>query len=193
VPNLSYGAPVARDWRRDTDLPFDTHLMISEPARYLNDFVAAGCDIIIVHIEVLPDPRPLLRAIRDAGCKASLALNPPTPYSAIEPYLGDVDAVLVMSVMPGFGGQKFEAAVLDKVRAVRAARPALRISIDGGINPTTATDAVAAGVDQLVVGSAVFRADGNYAASLAELAEGIRRGRIRGHAPTHSAGPSSPA
>jgi ribulose-phosphate 3-epimerase len=176
VPNLSYGAPVIADWRPRTDLPFDAHLMISDPARYLDDFVRAGCDVIIVHIEVLPDPVPLLRRIRDAGCQASLSLNPPTPLSAIEPFLDEVDAVLVMSVMPGFGGQKFEAAVLDKVRALRSARPGLRISIDGGINPTTAGAAVAAGADQLVAGSAVFRNDGNYAAALAELAQAARRG-----------------
>jgi ribulose-phosphate 3-epimerase len=179
VPNLSYGAPVIADWRKRTEFPFDTHLMISDPGRYLDDFVAAGCDVIIFHIEVVPDPRPLLKRIRAAGCEAALALNPPTPFSAIAPYLDEVDAILVMSVMPGFGGQAFEASVLDKVRAARAARPGLRISIDGGIKPTTAEDAVAAGVVQLVAGSAVFRKPGNYAAALAELAEGARRGSER--------------
>jgi ribulose-phosphate 3-epimerase len=176
VPNLSYGAPVIADWRKRTDFPFDTHLMISEPGRYLDDFVRAGCDVIIFHIEAVPDPRPLLGRIRDAGCHASLAINPPTPFSAVAPYLAELDALLVMSVMPGFGGQAFEAAVLDKVRAARRARPDLRISIDGGINPTTATAAVAAGACQLVAGSAVFRKPGDYAAALSELAEGARRG-----------------
>jgi ribulose-phosphate 3-epimerase len=179
VPNLSYGAPVIADWRKRTEFPFDTHLMISDPGRYLDDFVAAGCDVIIFHIEVVPDPRPLLQRIRAAGCEAALALNPPTPFSAIAPYLDEVDAILVMSVMPGFGGQAFEASVLDKVRAARAARPGLRISIDGGIKPTTAADAVAAGAVQLVAGSAVFRKPSNYAAALAELAEGARRGSER--------------
>jgi ribulose-phosphate 3-epimerase len=176
VPNLSYGAPVIADWRPRTAFPFDTHLMISDPARYLDDFVRAGCDVIIFHIEVVPDPLPLIRRIRDAGCQASLALNPPTPFSAIEPFLSELDAVLVMSVMPGFGGQAFEPEVLTKVRAVRAAHPELRISIDGGINPKTAGAAVAAGATQLVAGSAIFRNDGNYAAALAELAQGARRG-----------------
>ncbi|MFL5337398.1 MAG: ribulose-phosphate 3-epimerase, partial [Geminicoccaceae bacterium] len=180
VPNLSYGAPVIADWRPRTDLPFDAHLMISDPARYLDDFVAAGCDVVIVQIEAVPEPSGLLRRIRDAGCRASLALNPPTPLAAIEPYLDEVDAVLVMSVMPGFGGQAFEPSVLDKVRAARAARPDLRISIDGGIKPDTAAEAAAAGVSQLVAGSAVFRRDGNYAAALAELADGARRGSERG-------------
>jgi ribulose-phosphate 3-epimerase len=175
VPNLSYGAPVITDWRKVTDFPFDAHLMIADPGRYLDDFVKAGCDLIIVHIEVLPDPVPLLRRIRDAGCRASICLNPPTPLAAITPFLDDVDDVLVMSVMPGFGGQKFDASALDKVRALRASHPRLSISIDGGINPTTVADAVAAGANQLVAGSAVFRKDGNYAAALAELASAARR------------------
>jgi ribulose-phosphate 3-epimerase len=176
VPNLSYGAPVIADWRKQTNFPFDTHLMISEPARYLDDFVAAGCDVIIFHIEVVPEPLALIKRIQAAGCQAALALNPPTPFAAIAPYLDAVDAILVMSVMPGFGGQTFEASVLDKVRAARAARPGLRISIDGGIKPATAAAAVAAGAGQLVAGSAVFHKPANYAAALAELAEGARCG-----------------
>ena len=191
VPNLSYGAPVIADWRRRTDYPFDTHLMISDPARYLDDFVRAGCDCLIFHIEAVPEPVPLLRRIRAAGCHAALALNPPTPASALEPFLDELDAVLVMSVMPGFGGQKFDPTVLPKVRALRAARPSLRISIDGGIKPDTAADAVAAGVTQLVAGSAVFRPDGNYAAALAELARGARRGGERGEATAPKAGATS--
>jgi ribulose-phosphate 3-epimerase len=187
VPNLSYGAPVIADWRKRTDFPFDTHLMISDPGRYLDDFARAGCDVIIAHIEVVPDPRPLLRRIRDAGCRAALALNPPTPFAAVEPFLDDLDALLVMSVMPGFGGQSFEAAVLDKIRAARARKPHLRISIDGGIKPDTAEAAVAAGATQLVAGSAVFRNPGNYAEALAELADGARRGSERGGGPANSA------
>jgi ribulose-phosphate 3-epimerase len=177
VPNITYGAPVIADWRPHTDLPFDAHLMISDPERYLDDFVRAGCDVINFQIEAVPQPRALLRRIRDAGCQAGIVLNPPTPLSAIEPFLDEADSVLVMSVMPGFGGQAFEAPVLDKVRTLRAARPNLRISIDGGINPTTASLAVEAGVSQMVAGSAVFRKDGNYAAALAELAQGARRER----------------
>jgi len=176
VPNLSYGPPVIADWRKRTDFPFDTHLMMSDPARYVDAFAAAGCDVIIFHIEAVPHPVPLARRIRHLGCQASIALNPPTAVEAILPYLDEVDAVLVMSVMPGFGGQVFDATVLDKVRALRAARPSLKISIDGGIKPDTATLAVSAGATQLVAGSAVFRNPGNYAAALAELGEGARRG-----------------
>src|SRR4051812_17928824 len=114
VPNLSYGPPVIRDWRPRTDLTFDTHLMISEPGRYLDAFVAAGCDVIIFHIEVEPDPAPLARRIRALGCQAAVSLTPPTPVDAVEPFLDDLDAVLVMSVMPGFGGQPFDPSALDK-------------------------------------------------------------------------------
>jgi ribulose-phosphate 3-epimerase len=192
VPNLSYGAPVIAAWRPVTDFLFDTHLMISDPGRYLDDFVAAGCDVINVQIEAVPQPSALLRRIRAAGCRASLVLNPPTPLAALEPFLDEVDGVLIMSVMPGFGGQEFEPEVLGKVRALRQTRPELPIAIDGGINPTTAAEAVAAGVTQLVAGSAVFRSKGNYAAALAELAEGARRGMRRGGEPNSPSGPPSP-
>ncbi len=176
VPNLSYGPPVIADWRPRTDLPFDAHLMMSDPARYLDDFVAAGVDAVLVHLEVLPDPVPLLRRIRAAGCRAGLALNPPTPVSALEPYLDEVDRVLIMSVMPGFGGQSYQAGVLEKVRRIRELRPDLPISIDGGIKAHNAAEVVAAGVTQIVAGSAIFRPDGDYAAALAELTAAARQG-----------------
>lgn len=191
VPNLSYGPPVIADWRKRTDFPFDTHLMIQEPARYLDDYVKAGADAVLVHIEVLPDPLPVLRRIREAGCRAGLVLNPPTPLEAVLPWLDAVDKVLVMSVMPGFGGQAFEPEVLKKVRRLRELRPALPIAIDGGIKAHNAAEVVAAGVTQLVVGSAIFRPDGNYAAALAEVAEAARRdGSTGGRAPGAGA-PSS--
>jgi ribulose-phosphate 3-epimerase len=175
VPNITFGAPVIASWRKRTDFFFDTHLMISEPGRYVDDFIKAGCDKIDFQIEAVPDPTSLLRRIRQSGCRAGLVLNPPTPLSAIMPFLAEVDAVLVMSVMPGFGGQSFDPSVLAKVRALRAARPMLPISIDGGINASTAGSAVEAGVTQLVSGSAIFRPDGNYAAALAELAGAAQR------------------
>jgi ribulose-phosphate 3-epimerase len=193
VPNLSYGAPIIADWRKRTDFPFDTHLMIADPARYLDDFVKAGCDTIIFHIEVVPEPTSLARRIRADGCHACLALNPPTPVSAVMPFLDELDAVLVMSVMPGFGGQAFDGSVLEKVRTIRAARPRLRISIDGGIKPDTAALATAAGVSQLVAGSAVFRKDGNYAAALDELVQSARRGISGGGGPSRAGEPSSHA
>ena len=189
VPNLSYGAPVVKSWRRRTDMPFDAHLMISEPARYIDDFITAGADVILFHIEVVPEPVDLLRRIRRSGCQAGLVLNPPTPAEAVLPYLAEVDSVLVMSVMPGKGGQAFQSPVLSKVRAIRAARPTLRISIDGGINARTADQATAAGATQLVVGSATWRPDGNYAAALAEVAAAARRGLEQGGDPDAPAGP----
>lgn len=186
VPNLSYGPPVIKDWRARTDRPFDTHLMMSNPEHYIDAFAAAGCDVLIVHIEVFPDPSEILKAIRGLGCRASLAINPPTAVELLLPYLDAMDAVLVMSVMPGRGGQAFTPSVLEKVRRLRLERPDLEISIDGGIKPNTAEEAVAAGVSQLVVGSFVLRQpDGNYAAALAELADGIGRGSERGRAQAH--------
>ncbi|QDV37895.1 ribulose-phosphate 3-epimerase [Tautonia plasticadhaerens] len=192
VPNLSYGPPVVADWRAVTDLPFDAHLMISDPARYLDAFVDAGADSILIHLEAVPEPADLLERIRGRGCRAGLVINPPTPWAAVEPHLDRVDSVLVMSVMPGFGGQQFQEAVLEKVRAIRRARPALRVAIDGGINASTAGRAVEAGATQLVVGSATYRPDGNYAASLGEVAEAARRGLEGGGAAAAGAGASPP-
>jgi ribulose-phosphate 3-epimerase len=192
VPNLSYGAPVIAPWRGRTDFPFDTHLMIADPARYLDAFVRVGCDQIIFHIEAVPKPLDLLRRIRSTGCRAALALNPPTALHTIEPFLDEVDSVLVMSVMPGFGGQAFEPVALDKVRALRNLRPHLAIAIDGGINPQTAGAAVEAGVTQLVAGSAVFRHRSGYAAALNELAQAAKRGAsTRGGSPAPTAGPAA--
>src|SRR5262249_3023474 len=148
VPNLSYGPPVAASWRTRTDFTFDTHLMISDPARYADAFIEAGCDIILFHIEVQPEPTALIHRIHSAGCRRGLVLNPPTPIHSVLPYLDRVDSLLVMSVMPGFGGQKFQPQVLEKVRVARAARPDLNISIDGGVNGSTAAAAAAAGVSQ---------------------------------------------
>jgi ribulose-phosphate 3-epimerase len=192
VPNLTYGAPLIASWRPRTDFLFDTHLMMTDPGRYLDDFVRAGCDQIIFHIEAVPQPTDLLRRIRQSGCRAALALNPPTPLAAIEPFLAELDSVLIMSVMPGFGGQAFEAAVLEKVRALRATRANLPIAIDGGINPHTAGAAVAAGVTQLVAGSAVFRG-GDYAAALADLARAAdSHSPEGGEGPAPRAGRASP-
>ena len=112
--------------RRVTRLPLDVHLMISEPARYVERFRRAGADLMTIHIEAVPEPRPLLRQIRKLGAVAGLRLNPPTPVAAVEAYLDDCDLVLVMSVMPGFGGQEFEPVALEKLRRLRAVgRPEL--------------------------------------------------------------------
>lgn len=173
VPNFTYGAPLIADWRKVTDLPFDTHLMMDNPARYIDDFIKAGCDTLIFHIEVVPDPRDLLRHIRSAGVEAGLSLNPGTPVASIEPFLDEMDTVLVMSVQPGFGGQAFQSHVLEKVHRLKDLRPELRVCIDGGIKVTTAPAAVEAGCDLLVAGSAVFQSGVTPREALAELASSV--------------------
>ena len=169
VPNLSYGPVLIERLRELTSLPFDAHLMISEPDRYLDDYLAAGCDAITFHIEAVPEPAPLLRRIRDAGAVAGIALNPGTPVSALDSALAECDVVLVMSVEPGFGGQKFQPAALDKVRALhgRVSGQTL-IAIDGGIGPETIPACTAVGVDLYVVGSAIFES-ADYQAAMDEM------------------------
>src|SRR5262249_10850963 len=116
VPNLSYGPMVIERLREITELPFEAHLMISEPGRYLGEYLDAGCTLVTFHIEAVPQPRELLHRIHERGAAAGIALNPETPLEAVLPHLGECDAILVMSVEPGFGGQKFMPQVLDKVR-----------------------------------------------------------------------------
>lgn len=169
VPNLTYGPPVIASWRRATRLYFDAHLMIAEPRRYLDAFLEAGCDQITIHIEAAPDPRDLLRAIRAAGAAAGLSLNPPTPLEAVTPFLDDLDQVLVMSVMPGFGGQTFDPVARSKIRALRKLRPDLAIAVDGGIKPGNARDVVQDGATRLVVGSAIFGDPDGPAAAIAGM------------------------
>jgi ribulose-phosphate 3-epimerase len=185
VPNLTYGPPLIKDWRRRTRFPFDAHLMISDPGRYLDDFIEAGCDLITVHIEVLSDPVPVLRKIRAAGCRAGLSVNPPTELESITPFLDHVDLVLVMSVMPGFGGQTFDPSSLDKLRLLRRLRPDLHVSIDGGIKAGNARAAVEAGADQLVVGSAIFRPDRTIAQNYHEILRASRSESPQGPSEPH--------
>ena len=174
VPNLSYGAVVIDGLRKLTDLPFDAHLMISEPARYLDSFLKAGCDSITFHIEAVPEPAALLKSIRAAGAWAGLALNPGTPAERVRPYLADCDLVLVMSVEPGFGGQKFIPTALEKLRLLREWAPADTVlSVDGGIDPATIGSAAAAGAQFFVAGSAVFDAP-DYGTALGHLADCAR-------------------
>jgi ribulose-phosphate 3-epimerase len=169
VPNLTYGAVVIQSLRKITALPFDAHLMISDPGRYLDDFVDAGCDLITFHIEAVPEPVELLRRIRDRGVAAGLALNPATPVDKVVPYVAECDSVLVMSVEPGFGGQEFMPVALDKVRRLASLVGKDRLlSIDGGIGPTTIPLAAQAGATEFVTGSAVFDA-GDYGEALERM------------------------
>jgi len=157
VPNLSFGVPVVRAIRRVTDLILDVHLMISEPARYVEAFRQAGADLLTVHIETVPEPQALLEKIRSLGAGAGLTLNPGTPVESVRDGLPYCDLVLVMSVEPGFGGQDFEPGALEKLRTLRdLGGDQLLLSVDGGVNLETVEDCAAAGADLLVTGSALF-------------------------------------
>lgn len=156
VPNLTFGAPLVKALRKVTDAVLDCHLMISEPTKYVPDFLKAGADWISVHIESPDDIGAAIKQINDGGVRSGIVLNPDTPLERIEPHLDDVGMVLVMSVFPGFGGQSFIPDVLDKVRALRERGFPGEISIDGGIAEDTAPDAIDAGCDVLVAGTAVF-------------------------------------
>jgi len=157
VPNLSYGAPVIKSLRSITKLPFDAHLMISDPARYLDDFLNAGCDLVTFHIEAVPEPLELLRRIRTSGAGAGLALNPKTPVEAILPFISECDLILVMSVEPGFGGQAFIPGALEKIKQLAPVAGSDRLlSVDGGIDSATIPACAAAGATQFVAGSSIF-------------------------------------
>ena len=172
VPNLTLGPVVVEALRAATRLPLDVHLMIEAPERSLEAYVRAGADRVGVHVETCPHLHRTLAQIREAGAKACVVLNPATPAAAVQPVLGDVDQVLVMSVNPGFGGQKFIPAVLGKIeqlrRWIREAERPVEIEIDGGIGPGTVGAAARAGANVFVAGTAVFRAS-DYAAAIADL------------------------
>ena len=159
VPNVTIGPPVVASLRRHSSLFFDCHLMMTDPGRYLDDFARAGADGCTVHVEV-GDTDELVAQMRGLGLRAGLALNPDTPFEAVEPYLDQIDLVLCMTVFPGFGGQGFIAEVMPKVRLVRAAIEAdglaLDVEVDGGIDPETAPVAARAGANVFVAGSAIF-------------------------------------
>ncbi|BCU82182.1 ribulose-phosphate 3-epimerase [Polycladomyces abyssicola] len=164
VPNLTIGPLVVEAIRPQTRLPLDVHLMIEEPDRYIPAFARSGADWISVHVEACPHLHRTVHLIKEHGAKAGVVLNPATPAGVLEPILPDVDLVLLMTVNPGFGGQKFISFVLPKIGQVRdmlqrAGRMDVALEVDGGINPYTAADVVAQGADVLVAGSAVFGAE----------------------------------
>ncbi len=172
VPNLTVG-PFIVEWvRRATRLPIDAHLMLEDPDKYIGAFASAGAQMISVHPETTYHLHRTLNYIRQAGCQAGVVLNPATPLSALEEVLGEVDYVLVMSVNPGFGGQRFITAALDKLRRLRRLmqerRAPVRLEIDGGVTVENAAEVVAAGADILVAGSAIFGKP-DPAAALREL------------------------
>lgn len=173
VPNITFGPQVIKAIRDRTEKVFDCHLMISPADAYLQAFAEAGCDYITVHAEAGPHLDRSLQAIRNLGRKAGVSLNPSTPESVLEYVLDRLDLVLLMTVNPGFGGQAFIPAVVEKVRRVKAMigeRPIL-IEIDGGVTPATAPLVTAAGADVLVAGSAVFNGGGadSYRSNIAAI------------------------
>ncbi len=161
VPNISFGSPVIESIRKKTKLFFDVHLMIKNPQRYIESFVRAGADSITVHVESTSRPRDALQRIRDFDMRAGIALSPATPVSAVLPYLDAVNSVLVMTVEPGFGGQELIPETLDKVRELKKyideQHLDVDIEVDGGINEQNVGEAIAAGANIIVAGSAIFK------------------------------------
>jgi ribulose-phosphate 3-epimerase len=181
VPNLSFGLPIVEAVRRSTALPLDVHLMISQPKPFLRRFREAGADLLTVHIEAAPHPRPLLEEIHALGALAGITLNPPTPVSAVEDCLELCDLVLVMSVMPGFGGQEFDPVALEKLRRLRElCGPKVLLSVDGGVNRQTIGDCAEAGADLFVMGSALFSQDdyGGFIDEMTRLARRYRKVKV---------------
>ena len=160
VPNITWGPKIIADLRKLTSLPFDTHLMIVEPERYVADFADAGSDIVTVHWEATVHANRLINQIKECGVRAGLALNPATPLNSLDDILPDIDLLLVMSVNPGFGGQSYIPASTQKIAAARTLidRRGLKIEleVDGGVHLDNAAQVVAAGADVLVMGAGIF-------------------------------------
>lgn len=166
VPNISFGAPIIEDLRalaEETATPLDVHLMIEAPDQYLEQFAKAGADVITVHQEACPHLHRTLQRIKDLGCRAGVAINPATPLHTLQEVMGDIDLLLVMSVNPGFAGQRYIEATTDKLRRasamLRASGSGGLLEVDGGITPENAREAVEAGADVLVAASAIFSGD----------------------------------
>lgn len=172
VPNISFGAPVMKCIRKDFDGIFDVHLMISEPLRYLDDFVKGGADMITFHLESDSDAAATIDAIHQKGLKAGIAIKPKTPAEAVKPYLDRVEMVLVMTVEPGFGGQKFMTDMMPKVTEIRhwieEIGRDIDLQVDGGVNGETAKICIQAGANVLVAGSYLFSKP-DYAAAIQSL------------------------
>ena len=162
VPNLTFGAKVIETLRGLTKLPLDVHLMVVEPEKYFDSFAAAGANVLTIHQEVAPHLHRQLHRIRELGCRAGAAINPSTPVDALRDVVGDLDLLLVMTVNPGFGGQKFIESTMSKVARARdmltAARSTATLEVDGGISRDTITRCWRAGADTFVAGNAVFSA-----------------------------------
>jgi ribulose-phosphate 3-epimerase len=173
VPNLSMGAVVVKGLRPVTQLPLEVHLMVEDPGRFLDGFVRAGADTLIVHLEVHDDPRPILTHIRGMRKKVGLAFNPDMPVERVEPYLGDIDLALCMTVFPGFGGQAYIPESTERIRKLRRMiaehNPQCELEVDGGIDKRTIGVAAAAGATVFVAGNAVYGAAGGPTDAVREL------------------------
>lgn len=172
VPNLTVGPPIVESIRKVTKLPLDVHLMMTNPDQFIDEFASAGADYLTVHVETCPHLHRTVQLIKQKGVKAGVTLNPATALSTVEEILPEADLLLIMSVNPGFGGQQFIPAVLDKIRRARTlieqTRSRALLEVDGGVKPSNAAEVIRAGADVLVAGSAIFAAP-DYAAAIAAL------------------------
>ena len=161
VPNITIGPNQMKDLRSSVSIPFDVHLMISHPLSYIDAFAEGGADLITVHVECEDDTASCLKKIKSHGIKAGVVISPDTPVEAVEPYLDNIDMVLVMSVYPGFGGQKYLPQSADRLKAVKTliGRRPVRLEVDGGVNFDTLPDVLAAGADTIVSGSCLYHGD----------------------------------
>jgi ribulose-phosphate 3-epimerase len=177
VPNISFGVPVMRSVRALTSVPFDVHLMIEEPGRFVEDFIKAGADIVTVHYEADRHIDRTINYIKDLGAKASVAINPGTPVSVLRNLVGMLDMVLIMTVNPGFGGQRFIDYSKDKIRELKEMADnfnhSLMIQVDGGIDASNIRAVADSGANVIVAGSSVFK-DGKIQANIAALREGLK-------------------
>ncbi|MEK6604003.1 MAG: ribulose-phosphate 3-epimerase [Nitrospirota bacterium] len=195
VPNLTIGPPIVEAIRTVTKLPLDVHLMMTNPDDFIGEFAEAGADYLTVHVETCPHLHRTIQAIKEKGLKAGVTLNPATPLSSIEAILPDVDLLLIMSVNPGFGGQRFIPGVLDKIRRarvmIRHTGRTILLEVDGGVKADNAGAIVNAGADILVAGSAIFEAPGrNYRRAIAQLRAAGSAGN--GKAAASKSSPRSP-
>ena len=160
VPNITFGPPMIKSIKKHADIPLDVHLMIDKPERYIDEFINAGADGVTFHIEATDKPKECIEMIQKRGKKAAISINPKTPVSAIEKYIDKVDMVLVMSVEPGYGGQKYIESVNEKIAYIREKMGSeFDIEVDGGINANNIDDAINAGANIIVAGTAVFNDD----------------------------------
>ena len=177
VPSISFGMPVIESIRPASGLFFDVHLMVQEPIRYIDEFKRVGADLITIHAEACENIAATVNKIREVGCKVGISISPDTDVSVVEPWIDKVDMVLLMSVHPGFGGQKFIPETMDKIRAVRRMinekNPLCDLEVDGGIHLGNVEEVTEAGVNVVVAGTAVFR--GNIAENMAAFYEKCKK------------------